>query len=126
MTLFNRLLEPGHFILNINLTPKTYNGEWAFVGESVQQPGQFALGEFRHLALKEHLPLLAEALRAAGMAWKKDPLPVTLLQKNLCQQPTTFGAVQTVPAQAARRKEAGRRRSPRSCHPPARRSESHA
>lgn len=67
------LLEPGHFILNINLTSKTYNGGWAFVGESVQQPGQFALGEFRHLALKEYHPLLAEALRAARMIWEKDP-----------------------------------------------------
>ena len=57
----------------LNLTSKTYNGEWAFVGESMQQPGQFALGEFRHPALREHLPLLAEAVRAAGMAWKKDP-----------------------------------------------------
>ena len=52
---------------------KTYNGEWALVGEFVKQPGQFAIGEFRHLALREYHPLSAEAVRAAGMTWKKDP-----------------------------------------------------
>jgi hypothetical protein len=39
----------------------------------VQQPGQFALGEFRHLALREYDPFLAEAVQPAGMTWKKDP-----------------------------------------------------
>jgi hypothetical protein len=39
----------------------------------VQQPGQFALGEFRHPALSEYHPLLAEAVRAAGMTLKKNP-----------------------------------------------------
>ena len=39
----------------------------------MQQPGQLALGEFRHPALRECHPLLAEAVRAAGMTWKKDP-----------------------------------------------------
>jgi hypothetical protein len=39
----------------------------------VKQPGQFAIGEFRHLALREYHPLSAEAVRAAGMTWKKDP-----------------------------------------------------
>ena len=63
----------GTSFSNINLTSKTYNGEWAFVGESVRQPGQFALGEFRHPALREYHPLSAEAVRAAGMTWKKDP-----------------------------------------------------
>jgi hypothetical protein len=28
-----------HNLAAINLTSKTYNGEWAFIGESVQQPG---------------------------------------------------------------------------------------
>ena len=36
------------------------------------------------------------------------PLPVAPLQNNLCQQPTTLGAVRTVPAQAARRQAAKR------------------
>jgi hypothetical protein len=57
----------------INLTSKTYIGEWAFVGEFVKQPGQFALGEFWHPALSEYDPLLAEAARATGMTWKKSP-----------------------------------------------------
>ena len=52
---------------------KTYNGEWAFVGEFVKQPGQFARERFRHPALKEYHPLLAEAVRAARMIWEKDP-----------------------------------------------------
>jgi hypothetical protein len=63
----------GPSFSKINLTSKTYNGEWESVGESVQPPGQFALGEFRHPALKEYHPCLAYAVRAAGMAWKKDP-----------------------------------------------------
>ena len=32
---------------------------------------------------------------------EEGPLPVAPLQNNLCQQPTTLGAVRTVPAQAA-------------------------
>ena len=40
----------GPSFSNANLTSKTYNAEWASVGESVQPPGQFALGEFRHPA----------------------------------------------------------------------------
>ena len=39
----------------------------------MQQPGQFAPGEFRHPAFREYHPLLMEAVRAAGMTWKKDP-----------------------------------------------------
>jgi len=39
----------------------------------VKQSGQFAIGEFRHPALREYHPLLAEAVWAAGMTWKKDP-----------------------------------------------------
>jgi len=62
----------GTSFSNINLTSKTYNEEWACVGESVQQPAQFALGEFRRPAPWEYHPLLAEAVRATGMTWKKD------------------------------------------------------
>ena len=50
-----------------------YNGEWTFVGESVQQLGQFALGEFRHPVFRECHSFLAEALLAAGMTRKKHP-----------------------------------------------------
>lgn len=39
----------------------------------MQQSGQFVLGEFRHPALSEYHPLLAEAVWVAGMTWKKDP-----------------------------------------------------
>ena len=40
----------GPSFAKINVTSMTYNGEWASVGESVQPPGQFALGESRHSA----------------------------------------------------------------------------
>ena len=43
------------------------------VGEFVEQPGQFAFGEFRHPALREYHPLLTATPRIAGMTWKKDP-----------------------------------------------------
>lgn len=39
----------------------------------MQQPGQFALGEFRHPALREYHSLLTEAVHADGMTRKKDP-----------------------------------------------------
>jgi hypothetical protein len=63
----------GTSFLNVSLTSKTYNGEWAFAGEFVKQPGQFALSEFLHPALSEYDPPLAEAARATGMTWKKPP-----------------------------------------------------
>ena len=97
----------GPSFSKINLTSKTYNGEWALVGEFVKQLSRFALGEFWHPALA-NTSFLAEAAPATRMTWKK-PLPVALLQNNPCQQPTTFGAVRTVPAQAARLQEATRR-----------------
>ena len=39
----------------------------------MRQPGRFALGEFRHPALRQYHPLLPEAVPAAGVTWKKDP-----------------------------------------------------
>ena len=98
----------GPSFSNINLTSKTYNGEWAFVGESVQQPGQFALGEFRHPALREYHPLLAEAVRATGMTWKKDPSQWPCYRITFANNQQRSGAVRTVPAQAARRQTARR------------------
>ena len=65
--------KQGTSFSNLDLASKAYNGEWAFVGESVQQPAQFAFGEFRHPALREYHPCLVEAVRTAGMTWKKDP-----------------------------------------------------
>lgn len=67
------------------------NGEWAFVGESVRQPGQLALGTL-----------------AGGGAGSQDdleerPLIVALLANHLCQQPTTLCAARTGPTQATRR-----------------------
>lgn len=50
----------------INLTSKSYNGEWALVGEFVKQLGQFALGEFCHPALANTY-FLAEAARTTGV-----------------------------------------------------------
>ena len=60
----------GPSFSKINLTSKTYNGQWALVGEFVKQMGQFALGEFWHPALPNTY-FLAEAARATGMTWKR-------------------------------------------------------
>jgi len=62
----------GPSFSKINLTSKTYNGEWALVGEFVKQMGQFALGEFWHPALANTY-FLAEAARATRMTWKRPP-----------------------------------------------------
>jgi hypothetical protein len=51
---------------------KTYDGEWALVGEFVKQLGQFALGEFWHPAIA-NTHFLAEAARATRMTWKRTP-----------------------------------------------------
>ena len=98
----------GTSFSNINLTSKTYNGEWALVGEFVKQLSQFALGEFWHLALANTY-FLAEAVPATRMTWKKDPSQWPCYRIIFANNQQRSGAVRTVPAQAARRQEARRR-----------------